>query len=365
MATEAIVESQTGSYRYEAIVRISETIAACREPEELATTLADEIGKFLNFDHLYFVVLKENTKEIEWLLWGKSPIPLADLPMEDLPTWAAINSRNPQHTPDWDAEERFPRFREYAKRIRLGSSIRVPLITPHRPLGVFGIIRDTVNPFSEEEISFLGLIGRVVAFALDDGLNLRRAQHQNDQLQLLLNLTNRITSNLELRDLLRAIAANIREVIHADAVTVALPDAASEKFRVFAMDFPHGKGVVKEELLCTPSAAVKKALDTLKPVVVDMRERNEFTSETSEILAAEGIKTFCNIPLANRGRAVGILSILRTTETPFSPEDVDFLSRASGQIAIAIENALAYQEISQLKDKLAQEKLYLEEEIRS
>ncbi|PYK89603.1 MAG: hypothetical protein DME35_08300, partial [Verrucomicrobia bacterium] len=179
MGTEPIVESQTGSYRYEAIVRISETIAACREPEEMATTLASEIGKFLHFDHLYFVVLKENSTEIEYLLWGKSPIPMPDLPMQELPTWAAINSRDPQHTPDWDAEERFPRFREYAKKIRLGSSIRVPLITPHRPLGVFGIIRDTVNPFSEEEISFLGLIGRVVAFALDDGLNLRRAQHQN------------------------------------------------------------------------------------------------------------------------------------------------------------------------------------------
>jgi formate hydrogenlyase transcriptional activator len=82
-------------------------------------------------------------------------------------------------------------------------------------------------------------------------------------------------------------------------------------------------------------------------------------------VAAEGIKAFCNIPLANRGRALGILSILRTTETPFSPGDVDFLSRASGQIAIAIENALAYHEISELKDKLVQEKLYLEDEIRS
>src|SRR5437016_1085392 len=190
-------------------------------------------------------------------------------------------------------------------------------------------------------------------------------RNQNERLELLLNLTARITSSLDLREVLRAIAANIREVIRADAVDVALPDAASEKFRVFAVDFPHGKGVVKEELLVTPSAAVKKALDTLKPVVVDMRERNELTPETSDILAAEGIKTFCNIPLANRGRALGILSILRTTEAPFSPGDVDFLTRASGQIAIAIENALAYHEISQLKDKLAQEKLYLEEEIRS
>ncbi len=365
MGTDPIIAPLSDTHRYEAVVRISEAIAACREPEELATTLADEIGKFLNFDHLYFVVLKENTKEIEYLLWGKSPIPLADLPMEELPTWAAINSRNPQHTPDWDAEERFPRFKEYAKKIRLGSSIRVPLITPHRRLGVFGIIRDLVNPFSEEEIGFLGLIGRVVAFALDDGLNLRHAQHQSDQLQLLLNLTNRITSNLELRDLLRAVAANIREVIHAEGVTVSLQDAASEKFRVFAIDFPHGKGVLKEELLVRPSTAVKKALETLRPVVSHTCDGNELVSEASDIEFAEGLRAYCAIPLVNRGRALGILAILRTTEAPFSQEDINFLSRASGQIAIAIENACAYHEISQLKDKLAQEKLYLEEEIRS
>jgi formate hydrogenlyase transcriptional activator len=118
-------------------------------------------------------------------------------------------------------------------------------------------------------------------------------------------------------------------------------------------------------LLVTPSAAVKKALDTLKPVVIDSRKPDELASAGSGIAAAEGIKGFCHIPLANRGRALGILTILRTTETLFSAGDVDFLSRASGQIAIAIENAMAYHEISQLKDKLAQEKLYLEEEIRS
>jgi formate hydrogenlyase transcriptional activator len=365
MGTDLIIARQSDSQRYEAVLRISEAITACREPEELARTLADEIGKFLHFDHLYFVVVKENSKEIEHLVWGKGPLPLPDLPMEELPWWETVRSRDTQHTADWNTEERYPRFREWAKRMGLGSGVRVPLTTPHRRLGVFGINRDTVNPFSEEEISFLGLIGRVVAFALDDGLNLRRAQHQNDQLQLLLNLTNRITSNLQPRDLLRAIAANIREVIHADAVTVVLPDAASEKFKVFAMDFPHGKGVVKEELLVTPSAAIRKALDTLKPVVVEMRGRNDLTSEASYIVAAEGIKGICNIPLVNRDRALGILSLLRTTETPFSPGDVDFLGRASGQIAVAIENALAYHEISQLKDKLAQEKLYLEEEIRS
>jgi len=190
-------------------------------------------------------------------------------------------------------------------------------------------------------------------------------QRQNDRLQLLLNLTSKITSSLDLREILRAVAANIREVIHAEGVTVSLQDEASEKFRVFAIDFPHGKGVIKEELLVRPSTAVKKALETLRPVVSHTCDGNELVSEASDIVIAEGLRAYCSIPLVNRGRALGILSILRTTEDPFSQEDINFLSRASGQIAIAIENACAYHEISQLKDKLAQEKLYLEEEFRS
>src|SRR5260370_2738309 len=153
---------------------------------------------------------------------------------------------------------------------------------------------------------------------------------------------------------------NIREVRQADAVTVSLLDGAWEKIRVFATDFPRGKGLIKEDLLVAPSTAAKKAMDTLKPVVLDSPESDNCVSGN-----AEGIRTQCIIPLVNRDRVLGLLCPSRTTETPFVPEDVDFLSRASGQIAIAIENALAYQEISDLKDKLAQAKLYLEEEIRT
>jgi formate hydrogenlyase transcriptional activator len=69
------------------------------------------------------------------------------------------------------------------------------------------------------------------------------------------------------------------------------------------------------------------------------------------------------IPLVSRDRVVGVLAINRITEA-FQQSEIDFLKKASGQIAIAIENCLAYREISELKEKLAQEKLYLEEEIR-
>src|SRR6266478_2339384 len=92
----------------------------------------------------------------------------------------------------------------------------------------------------------------------------------------------------------------------------------------------------QKDLLVAPSTAVKKAMDTLKPVVLDSQESDNCVSGN-----AEGIRAQCIIPLVNRDRVLGILCPSRTTETPFVPEDVDFLSRASGQIAIAIENALA------------------------
>jgi formate hydrogenlyase transcriptional activator len=84
-----------------------------------------------------------------------------------------------------------------------------------------------------------------------------------------------------------------------------------------------------------------------------------------EKVIGEGLRSICVIPLVSRDRALGCLSLARTTEASFAPEDMEFLAEAAGQIAIAIENAMAYHEISELKDKLAQEKLYLEDEIRS
>src|SRR6185369_15162882 len=69
--------------------------------------------------------------------------------------------------------------------------------------------------------------------------------------------------------------------------------------------------------------------------------------------------------LTTRGRVLGVLAVAHTTDAVFTPENVEFLNQASGQIAVALENTFAYREISALKDKLAEEKFYLEAEIRS
>jgi formate hydrogenlyase transcriptional activator len=192
-------------------------------------------------------------------------------------------------------------------------------------------------------------------------------ESENARLQLLLNLTNRITSNLEFQDLLRAISANIREVMHCEAVAVYLADSASGSFTVHALDYPQGKGLFKEGLQLTPpmNDPLRRAFDTLKPVIVNTDDVVDIHPEGYQITVVEGFKNHFFIPLASHGRVLGVLAVGHTTEARFMPEEIEFLSQASGQIAVALENALAYREISELKEKLAQEKLYLEEEIRS
>jgi formate hydrogenlyase transcriptional activator len=511
MGTDLLKPVANSARRYEAVLRLSEALSICREPEELTKTLSEQLGEFLDFFQFYIIIYRNNSTEVEWAVLGseKSLISAySDVPAEQRPSWRAYTTQLPFYIADWDSDERVPaRLKEgiASQGLEIGPLVFVPLTTAHRRLGALGMSGFPGTVYSSDDISFLQLIGRVVAFAIDGNFNLRRAEAaqaelqrqnerlrrserelhefiesipemawsgapdgsctfvnmrwteytglsledtvgagwkavvhpqdlerhlekwqaavvagepfehevrfrratdeqyrwflvrgvalrdergevlkwygiatdiedrkraeqaisvQNQRLQLLLKLTNQITSKLDLREVLRAISANIREVMHGDAVHISLPDAGPGEFRVYALDFPEGKGFVKEEMLIPPVGAVKRALEKLAPAIRSTADRDEFPPDYYELLVAEGVKRQCVIPLVNRDRVIGVLAIARTSDGSFLPEEIQFLSDASGQIAIAIENSLAYREISGLKEKLAQEKLYLEEEIR-
>ena len=189
-------------------------------------------------------------------------------------------------------------------------------------------------------------------------------QRESERLKLLLDITNTLVSNLECRELLRSVSAIIRQVMRCDTVGVWLPDVDKVQLRQLAMDFPDGKGFVREDLLLPVEGSVMgRVFKSGKPFVLD-RMNQQLAPEEAHEARAEALVSGCVLPLISRGRMLGVLTLGSRIENSFSPEDVDFLARAAGQVAIAIENALAYREIAELKDKLAQEKLYLEDEIR-
>src|ERR1700678_518716 len=206
---------------------------------------------------------------------------------------------------------------------------------------------------------------------LDDTLNSHESssappelQRESDRLRLLLDMTATLVSTLECRDLLRTVSASIRQVMHCDIVGVWLPDVEHAHLRQLAMDFPGGKGFAKEDALQQLEGSVIGAVFKAgKPIVLDLRSEQLAPGVSSEV-RAEALESGCALPLISRGRTLGVLTLGSRVENSIRSEDVDFLLRAAGQLAIAIDNHLAYREIAELKDKLAQEKLYLEDEIR-
>src|SRR5205823_4711623 len=79
----------------------------------------------------------------------------------------------------------------------------------------------------------------------------------------------------------------------------------------------------------------------------------------------EGLKSVCCIPLSAPRGLLGTLNLASTRENAFQPEDLNLLRQVASQIAVAMENARAAQEIEELKNRLAEEKRYLEGEIRT
>ena len=199
----------------------------------------------------------------------------------------------------------------------------------------------------------------------DDGPHPSVYEDKADRLRLLLDITNQLVSNLELDALLRAISASVRSVMQCELVGVFLPDPTRNRIQTLALDFPGSKGLIREDLFTPMEGSLGGlVLSTGKPWAGNASDVRSLGLE-SEAAIPEGLSTGCVVPLISRRRILGLLGLGRREDRAFTEPDIHFLTQVANQIALAVENALAYREIQQLKDQLSQEKRYLEEEIRA
>ena len=380
---------QSLTARYEALIRVSQVISSHHECKDLFRSLALELHQVVQFDYLAVVLYDAlKHKMCLHLLDGSDPGRVLEQPQvetEEMFAWWVYQHQQPLVIPALETETRFPRLTEFLLRQGIRSTCAVPLTTPHRRLGALGFGSRLPAAYSEEETRLLWLVADVVALAIDDALNLEASniaqaesrlaqaelqkkrdelQRERDRLKLLLDLNNSIVSNLQLRELLRVVSASVRQVMKCDVVGVDLPDPESNRLRIYALDFPESKGFLREEILIPlENTGPGQVFRTGEPLVC--RPGSQMNQEHSSLIAGEGLKSGCLLPLISRGRVLGVLALGRRHDDDFTQDEVDFLMQVASQVAIAVENAFAYGEIAELKEKLAQEKLYLEDEIRS
>ena len=206
-------------------------------------------------------------------------------------------------------------------------------------------------------------------------MNEEELRHERDRLRLLLEITNSMTSKLDLRRLIEVLSTNLLRVTRCDFCALLLPDGDSGKLRLTILYNPESRGFICDGTSIPLHGSIcGKVFRTGKSQhfnsLEELREDPEsFGSDVGRLfydrIAAEGLKSGCDLPLIGRSGVLGVLSALKRSERAFEKEDVEFLEQVSRQVAIAVENALDYETAIMDRDKETKQRRYLEEEIRA
>jgi formate hydrogenlyase transcriptional activator len=361
---------------YVTLLEVSESIASHRDLSALMHDLAPRLHGLVEFDGLALILHNDQRKtECMYILEAadtKALRPGLELPAHETPAGWVVRTQEPLLVPDVDQENRFPRIISMMKADGVRSFCVLPLTTPLRRLGALGFASRRLAAYTNHDVDFMSYVSRQVAVAVDNVLHheeveayQQKLRREHDRLSLLLNINQSLVSTLDQMELFRAISNQCRSAMQCDYVSLSLPDADTGGLRFYALNFPKGKGILQEEaVLPLEGSPSGQAFKSGEPVALDSRGMSQLDSAINPAVA-EGLKAGCFLPLISRNRALGTLNVGRLDDNPFSDDEVEFLCRVASQVAIAVENASAFRQIGELKEKLAGEKLYLEEEIRT
>jgi len=181
----------------------------------------------------------------------------------------------------------------------------------------------------------------------------------------LLQVTEAIASHHDLGELFHELAQGLPEVLPFSYIAMILHDPARNIMRVQILEAPDPRHIKAGLELPVDQSTGGWVWQHQQPLVcTDVMQETRFP-KAIQLIRAEGIRSFCMVPLTTARHRLGTLAVGSTVAQDYDEASIAFLKQVAKQVAVAVENALAFQQIAELKDKLAKEKLYLEDEIRT
>ena len=327
---------------------------------QLSGVAADEIINFSLHDP------RRNVMRLHVLEGNDLTRPPIEVPVADSPGGIAWQTQRPLVVLDVNTELRFPSIVNLLRNKGIRSYCALPLTTAGKRLGALGLGSPRVSAYSEESLRSLRKVTELVALAVENALTREALQQETERLQVLLEVNATLMINRDLEKLFPEISRFLRRVIGHDYASVAVYDEAAQALSLYPLDSPLTQGLLETDatLPVKETPAGQALLEG--EIRIFSREdlvalRSSFVSQMLE----QGIQSLCCIPLVTRKGTLGTLNLASKEHNAFLGQDLDFLKQVVGQVAVALDNAHAYREIAELKNKLTKEKVYLEDEIRS
>jgi formate hydrogenlyase transcriptional activator len=253
----------------------------------------------------------------------------------------------------------------------LRSGYMFPLSTPRRCIGVLCLGSEKEGEFAAEDVALLTSVATHVATTVESVLATDTADRYQKQLlqerdrwKLLLDINNHVVSQLSIPDLFRAASISLRKYFAIDFAGIWVLGKEQNELECAVLDFPSSKGVIN---LSFPSLS-SEGLARIRAHRSDLLTREEMIRlqpMTSEMLCSEAIESLAVVPLFTANGPLGIIAVGSRRSGNFCTDDLDLLNQIGTQISLALDNALAYGKLNASKDKLEEERLYLESEIQT
>jgi len=222
------------------------------------------------------------------------------------------------------------------------------------------------KPDSPRRVRLRGILRHRLAWSGASQARIHQLERDRDQLALVIRLNNLLASELEPERLFQAMSDALWQDVRHEFMGLSLLEAVGEFEQVMFLHIPEGRE--------TPSVPIRgpvsgmpteRALRTGQVDVLGPDRIARVAPHVRQHLEAGGIRSMCCVPLLSRGETLGCLSFGSLEEGHFTREETRLLGQIGVQWAIALDNALAYRNLQVLKDRLAEEKLFLQEEVES
>ncbi|MGC2664451.1 MAG: sigma 54-interacting transcriptional regulator [Candidatus Acidiferrales bacterium] len=284
-----------------------------------------------------------------------------------------LEEQKPVFIPDTAQEMlKHPELAPFAAEVVGRSSYLFPVSAAQKRYGFLAATKLQGEEFAPEDVEMLRSLASHVAVALEcalarDNAELyqRQVVKERDRLRLLLEINNHIVSKLDINELFRSASASIRTYFRNDFTGFWLIDKNSNQLECVVLDFPSGKGSLTAVLKSELSDSDHQKLRAHIPELLKFEEIETLPARIAEKLKAESITSMAIAPMVTANGPLGVMSLGSRQPDNFGQQDLDLLSQISTQIALAVDNAIAHGRLTEARDRLEEERLYLESEIRS
>lgn len=368
MSTESHFDSDADLQRYEALLEMADLVVHHHSLPELFAALAGRLRQVAPADAANFSLYDPAKNVMRLHFWQGTELvaAAAEVSVDESPSGWAWQNQQPLLVADLTTDQRFPPVLSSLRDKGLRSYCWLPLTTAQKRLGALGLGSSQKNAYDEKDMRLLPRVAKLVAVAVENALTREALVREKERLHMLLEVNNTLVTNRDLQKLFPAISGFIRRMVRYDYASVAVYDESAHSLSLYPLDSPLTTGLIgRDTTLPVKDTPAGRALMERETKIFTREDLMGIQSSFVDEMLEQGIESLCCIPLTTRKGELGTLNLASKQTNAFATPDIGFLRQVAAQVAVALDNARSYREIAQLTEKLASEKLYLEEEIRT